>query len=203
MVHGRFPFEKFRSRKNRTMPPPPLPSRKIPRWIWALTIGGVLFIVLLYGAIFGGFLWIMDKARTEMAASNPEFEMLSIGTDGKIHIRHKRSGKEFALDSDDVKKRIPVRLLATKVSMTPTPEWLKLPGAVAGTHGTWEMPADKADVADQLDGVLRDHEFEIEEFRDSTMIACRAQSLRCVKIAYGDTAAAGRAWYSVSLTEAP
>ena len=124
VVHGRFPFEKFRSRKNRTMPPPPLPSRKIPRWIWALTIGGVLFIVLLYGAIFGGFLWIMDKARTEMAASNPEFEMLSIGTDGKIHIRHKRSGKEFALDSDDVKKRIPVRLLATKVSMTPAPEWL-------------------------------------------------------------------------------
>lgn len=185
------------------MPPPPLPSRKIPRWVWALTIGGAVFIVLLYGALFGGFFWVLDKARSEMAASNPEFEMLFIGTDGKIHIRHKRTGKEFALDSDDIKKHVPVRLLATKVSMDPAPAWLRLPQAVAGAHGTWEMPADKSDVADALDGVLRDHEFEIEEFRDSTMIGCQVKSLRCVKIAYGHAPVAGRAWYGVSLTEAP
>ncbi len=182
--------------------PPPIPKKKIPRWVWFLTAGGLLLMLALYGAVFGGYFWIMDRAKDEIASANPDFEMLYISNAGKIKVRHKPTGKEFLVDGTAMKKHIPLHTLAIK-PVDKLPDWLRLPDTQPGVRGRWESELDRDALRSSLDELLLDRKFILEEMRAGTMTACEPHALQCVTITLGENPAIGGSWYSAELKEAP
>ena len=188
------------------MTPPPLhqsAKSKIPSWVWVLTVVGVLFIVGVYTAIFWGYSKVTDFSRQAIQKSNPEFEMLYITKDGKLKVRHRSSGKEFAIVFPVKQGRILLRGITTK-RVEPNPAWLKLKDAAPYARGGWDRMGDTGMLREAIDNLFLDRDFTIEAEDDASLTACNPKLLHCVVIAYGlSDNADNRSWYSASYFEVP
>jgi hypothetical protein len=174
---------------------------KIPTWVWALTIGGILFIASLYTLIFWGYSKVSDLARDGIRKGNPDFEMLYISNQGKVKVRHKPTGKEFLVAIPPGNSRIPLRSLATK-RVASAPAWLQLSDAVPSEKvDGWDFKSGTDILVAELEEVLAGHGFVTESRADSTLTACEAKRIQCVAIGYGS--AGSGSWYNASYFETP
>jgi hypothetical protein len=194
-------------------PPPPVPApaqqpgkKRIPTWVWVLTVGGVLFMIALYAAAFWGFRKIQDVARDEFAKANPEFEMLYFARDGQIKIRHRPSGRDFLVQppSSRTGVRVDIQQLATR-DVNPPPAWLQLENATpTATAGRWEAVGDTALLMEKMEDLLVERGFFPLPQDTRTTAACNAKTLECVTVQYGSIeGSSDRGWYSAQLRVTP
>ena len=179
-------------------------KRKIPAWVWVLTISGVVLTVGIYVAIYFGYSKVMEMARADLQRSNPDFEMLYFSSErGKVKVRHRASKREFLVTAPAGKRRIALRELTTK-EVNPAPSWLQLKDAGRSAKGGWDRAGDPGMLREALDDRFADQDFVIESQDDSIITACNSKLLQCAVIAFGFAENTdNRAWYSASFFEAP
>jgi len=191
-------------------PPPPIPviaagrKKGIPKWVWALTIGGVIFIVSLYTALYYGYRWVEDQAGGYFRAANPEFEFLYIATEGRMKVKHKATGREFLVNADLVKPRVPIRTLATMDVPEKIPAWISLEGGKASGANSWELPWSLDTTLVQLRENLKAQGFEEETRTPGELTSCSPKLLQCARIqAKGLETPADTTRYTVRWTAVP
>jgi hypothetical protein len=169
-----------------------------------LSIGGVLVISLFYVALYRGYVWIQDKAKTELHAASPEFELLYIATEGRLKLRHLPSGREFLVNATYAKRRVQIRGIATRSADAERPEWLRLPdGKTVGDGKVSMLQQDAGQTRAALERLLSSRGFEIEDVNPGAFTSCSAKTLQCAFVTFGEGQTPGKTWYSVSWTEAP
>jgi hypothetical protein len=191
-------------------PPPPIPGiaagrkKGIPKWAWALTIGGVVFIVSLYTALYFGYRWVEDQAGGYFRAANPDFEFLYIATEGRMKVKHKATGREFLVDAGLVKPRVPIRTLANKDTPEKIPAWIALAEAEPAGPNTWRLPLDTGKASNLIQGRLTEQSFHSETVKPGEFTACSPKLLQCAHIRIeGTVPPSDSSVYSVRWTEVP